>query len=220
MAEPVPGKPGSLRERDGSTVLAPEKKEAIRRHIKDLLSDDYSTRAASIVELEKYGEDAAEVLVDTLVTKTVDPNKLANFSEALSEIGKPSLNVVLHALSHIVDIKREEDVYLLGSFVDLLDLLRDRSAVGPLLDQVGKLNLAIKRNHNKQLVHCAESAKVLIHRLLIDLGEKSGLADLLEMIGDGRKRVRNGVVDALARVGDKRALVPLARLYELEEPVS
>lgn len=220
MTEPAPGKSGSLGERNGSAAPAPDIQEEIQRHIRELLSEDYTVRAASITELEKYGEDAAEALIDTLIKKAGDPSKFASFSDALVEIGKPSVSVILHALNHIVDIKRTEDVYLLESFLGPLGLLQDRRAIPPLTEHLAKLNAAIKRNHNKQLVHCAESAKVLIHRLLIELGERSGVDDLLEMLGDGRTRVREGVVDSLARVGDKRALVPLVRLYEIEEPVS
>jgi HEAT repeat protein len=200
-------------------VLPPAKKE-IERHIKDLLSDDYTVRAASVSELGKYGEDAAEAIVDTLLRKSDHPHALANFSDALAEIGKPSLNVILHALTHILEVKRAQDVYLLESFVELLGRLHDRRATGSLLDQLAKLNRAIKRNHDKQLVHCCEAAKVKIHRILIELGSKGGLSDLLEMLGDGRKRVRDGVVDTITRIGDKRALVSLVRLYDIEEHVS
>lgn len=222
MSEPEPEKPGgSAKERTGSAVLTPERREEIQKHIRDLLSDDYHVRAQSISELGKYGQEAAEALVHALLKKKPDhPHALANFSDALAEIGKPSLNVILHALNHIAEVRRCEDVYLLESFVDLLGVLHDRRAAGTLLEQLGKLNRAIRRNHDRTLVHCCEAAKVRIHRILIDLGEKGGVDDLLEMLGDGRRRVRDGVVDALTRVGDRRALVPLVRLYDIEEHVS
>jgi HEAT repeat protein len=220
MAEPEPEKPGSLKERNTPAVLLDPKKEEIRKHIKDLLSDDYTVRAASISELEKFGEDAAEELVDTIIRKSDQPHMLANFSDALAEIGRPSVNVVLHALTHIVEIRKPEDVYLLESFVELLGRLQERRAAAPLLEQLGKLDAAIKRNHHKQLVHCCEAAKVRIHHVLVELGEKGGLQDLLEMLGEGRHRVRDGVVAALTRIGDKRAVVPLVRLYDIEEHVS
>ena len=217
MAEP---EPGSLRERQGSAVLAPAAKEQIKRHVKELLSDDFSVRAASMTSLEKYGADAAEAIVDALVRKPAEPHALTNFSDALAEIGKPSLNVILHALNHVLEVKRSEDVYLIENFVDILTLLHDRRATAPLLDQLAKLNAAIKRNHNAQLVHCCEAAKVKIHRALIEFGEKGGLQDLIEMLGDGRRRVRDGVVEALTRIGDRRALVPLVRLYDIDEHVT
>ncbi len=219
MPEPEPERPGPFKERNGSTVLAPDKDE-IRRHIKDLLSDDFTVRAASINELGKYGQVAAEALVDALLKKQDHPHALANFSDALAEIGKPSLNVILHAFGHFMEVKQPRDVYLLESFIDLLSVLHDRRAVAPLLEQLAMLNRAASGGADRQLQNCCESAKIRIHRLLVDLGEKGGLEDLLAMLGDGRKRVRDGVVDALTRAGDRRALVPLLRLYDIEEHVS
>ena len=217
MSEP---EPGSTREKQGSAVLAPAAKEEIRKHVKELLSDDFAVRAASMTSLGKYGADAAEMIVDALVRKPAEPHALTNFSDALVEIGKPSIDVILHALGHIRNVKWPEDVYLIESFVDLLAQLRDRRAVTPLLEQLAKLNASVKRNHNPQLVHCCEAAKVKIHRALIEFGEKGGLDDLTEMLGDGRKRVRDGVVEAVTRIGDRRALVPLVRLYDIDERVA
>lgn len=214
---PDSDKPGSAK--NAAAVLPPAKKE-IERHLKDLLSEDYKVRAASVSELGKYGEDAAEAIVDSLIRKAGHPHALTNFADALAEIGKPSLNVLLHALTHVVEVKRAADVYLLESFVELLGLLRDRRAAAPLLEQLAKLNRAIRRNHDRQLVHCCEAAKVKIHRILIELGAKGGLSDLLDMLGDGRRRVRDGVVDSVTRIGDRRALVSLVRLYDIEEHVS
>src|SRR5882672_154264 len=218
MIEPQPGSvkinPGS------STPPPPAAKEEIKKHLKDLLSDDFTVRAASMTSLEKYGADAAEAIVDALVRKPAERNALTSFSEALAEIGKPSLNVILHALGHIAEVRRAEDAYLIENFVDVLLSLRDHRAGRPLFDQLAKLNAAIKRNHNPQLVHCCELAKVKIHHALVEFGEKAGLDDLIEMLGDGRKRVRDGVVEAVARIGDHRALVPLVRLFDIDEHVT
>jgi HEAT repeat protein len=218
MREPDPEKPATSKSLPA--VLPPSRKDEIQKHIKELLSDDYAIRSASIASLGKYGEEAALALVETLLKKADHPHALTNFSDALAEIGKPSFNVIVHALGHILEVKRPEDVYLVESLVDLLALQHDRRAIAPLAEQLDKLTRAIKRNHDRQLVHCSESAKVRIHRILIDLGEKSGLEDLLEMLGDGRRRVRDGVVEAITRIGDRRALVALLRLYDIEEHVS
>ncbi|HLY11902.1 MAG TPA: HEAT repeat domain-containing protein [Planctomycetota bacterium] len=212
--------PGSLREKQEHAALAPAAKEQIKKHVKDLLSDDYHVRAASMTSLEKYGSAAAEVIVDALVKKPEEPHALTSFTDALSEIGKPSLNVILHALNHLVEVKRPADAYLIENFVDLISSLRDRRAVPTLLEQLAKLQAAIKRNHHPQLVHCCELAKVKIHRALVEFGEKGGLNDLIEMLGDGRKRVRDGVVEAVSRIGDRRTLVPLVRLYDIDEHVT
>ena len=201
----------------GSSAVARETQDQIQKHIKDLLSEDYAVRAASVRMLGKFGEEAAEAIVDSLIKK---PDALTNFSDALAEIGKPSINVILHAFNHVVEIRKVEDVYLLESFVELLVPIADRRVSAPLLEQLAKLDKRMKKNHDKQVVHCCEAAKIKIHRVLAGLGEKGGLDDLLATIGDGRKRVRDGVVDALTRVGDRRAIVPLIRLYDIEEHVS
>ncbi|MBV8881272.1 MAG: HEAT repeat domain-containing protein [Planctomycetaceae bacterium] len=212
--------PGSLREKQHAAEIAPAAKEEIRKHVRDLLSDDFTVRAASMTSLEKYGAVAAEAIVDALVKKPEAGHALTNFSDALAEIGKPSLHVILHALNHIVEVKRPEDAYLIENFVDILSSLRDRRAAATLLEQLAKLNAAIKRNHNPQLVHCCELAKVKIHRALVEFGEKGGLDDLIDMLGDGRKRVRDGVVEAVTKIGDRRVLVPLVRLYDIDEHVT
>ena len=204
----------------GSLSAATENKDQIQRHIKDLMSDDYGVRAASVRMLGRFGEEAAEALVDSLLKKPAQDHALANFSDALAEIGKPSINVILHGFNHVVEIRKVEDVYLLESFVELLVPIADRRVAAPLLEQLAKLDKRMKKNHDKQVVHCCEAAKIKIHRILAGLGERGGLDDLLEMLGDGRKRVRDGVVDALTRVGDRRAIVPLVRLYDIEEHVS
>lgn len=206
--------PGQREKRDHADQVQ------IRKHVNELLSDDYAVRAASMTSLEKYGSAAAQVIVDTLVKKPEEPHALSSFTDALAEIGKPSLNVVLHALNHIVDVKRPADAYLIENFVDLLSSLRDRRAVPTLLEQLAKLNAAIRHNRHGQLVHCCELAKVKIHKALIEFGERGGLDDLIDMLGDGRKRVRAGVVEAVTRIGDRRALVPLVRLYDIDEHVT
>src|SRR5690242_9891329 len=98
MSEP---EPGSTRGKQGSAVIAPAAKEEIRKHVNALLSDDFAVRAASMSSLEKYGAVAAEAIVDALVRKPEEPHALTSFSDALAEIGKPSINVIRHALSHI-----------------------------------------------------------------------------------------------------------------------
>lgn len=201
------------------SAVARETQDQIQKHIKDLTSDDYEVRAASVRMLGKFGEEAAEALVDTLIKKPDHP-ALTNFSDALAQIGKPSINVILHGFTHIQEIRKVEDVYLLESFVELLAPIAERRVAAPLLDQLAKLDRRMKKNHDKQVTHCCEAAKIKIHRILAGLGEKGGLDDLLAMLGDGRKRVRDGVVDALTRVGDRRAIVPLVRLYDIEEHVS
>ncbi len=209
--------PEPLRGTSGSTTLIDQE---IRKHVQDLYSDDFATRAESITELEKFGKAAAEVIVNTLIKKSPPLNALVPFTEALEGIGKPAINVLIHALDLIPDVRSPEEVYVLEGFVDTLGRLGDRRAAQALVHQLTKLDRAIKRNHNKQLVEACTAAKVRVHILLSELGSRAGLNELLSMLGDGRRRVREGIVDACGRIGDRRALVSLIRLYAIEDDVS
>lgn len=219
MNEGEPRKPGSLPERSGPATVARNQKE-IHRHIQDLLSNDFNLRVESVEELEKYGEDAASAIVDTLWQKSDQPRAVSSLTEALEEIGKPCVNVLIHALSHIAEVRTPGHAYLLENLIETLGRLHDRRAAEPLAKQLGKLNEAIARNHNRALVDICEAAKVRIHRVLAEMGDRGGVEDLLATLGDGRRRVRDGVVQALTRVGDRRALLPLLRLYMVEDDVS
>ena len=40
------------------------------------------------------------------------------------------------------------------------------------------------------------------------------------MLGDGRRRLRDGIIESVTRIGDRRCLVPLVRLYDIDEHVT
>lgn len=189
--------------------------EEIKKHIKDLLAEDGSTKDACLTYLEKHGKEAAPILVGLMVSKSSRPEMLDPIEHALQEIGRPAVSALIQVLGHL-EIHREEDLYLLDSIVDTLWRLHDRRAAVSLLLQVNRLNKIIKRNHDKAFMDLCEASKVRIHVVLSDLGISAGREDLLDMLGDGRKRVRDGVVDALEKLGDRKALIPLLRLHELE----
>lgn len=218
MDDPVPQRMEPFRERNGSSVAA--QKDEIRKHIKDLLSGDFQVRSESVSVLEKYGEDAAEALVTALMTKSIPSQAVSTISAALEGLGKRSLSPLVSAMTHVSELRTPEEAYLLENLIETLGRIRDRRAAEPLLDQLGKLNRAIKRNHSRVLVDACVSARVRIHRILSDLGERGALDDLQQLLGDGRSRIRDGIVQSVARVGDRRALVPLLRLHEIEQKVS
>ena len=73
----------------------------LRRHIRDLTSENFQIRSESISGLEKFGERGAEALVETLLKKPLSHGLLRGFEEAFEEIGKPCANVLVRALSQI-----------------------------------------------------------------------------------------------------------------------
>jgi HEAT repeat protein len=203
----------------GSRSATPAALE-IRRHIRDLTSENFEIRSESVSGLEKFGERGAEALVETLLKKPLRHDFLRGFEEAFEEIGKPCERVLLRGLSQIREIRRAEDVYLIELFVETLGTFGGRRAVPAIAAQLGKLNRRIRSNHARLLTDICAAAKVRIHAVLANLDSRAGLDDLLATLGDGRHRVADGVVRALEQIGDRRALAPLVRLYAIEETVT
>jgi HEAT repeat protein len=214
MSDQPPGRRDSLRERDGAPVAT------IQKCLKDLESSDFRVRTDSLTELEKLGQPAAEAIVESLMKQSPRLELLSSYSDALEEIGRPSVSVIANALSHIREVRRPEHAHLVETFVESLARIGGRREAPTIVEQLPKLDAAIRRNGNVVLVDCCEKAKVEIHRVLAELNVKDAVDDLVAMLGDGRRRVRLGIVEAVEELGDRRALVPLLRLHRLEEDVS
>ena len=60
----------------------------IRASIKNLLSDDFTTRGISLEQLEKYGAEAAQEIVQTMLKMADKPHAMNRLCEALEEIGE------------------------------------------------------------------------------------------------------------------------------------
>jgi HEAT repeat protein len=198
----------------------PDVDAAIERGIQGLFSEDFEIRSSSVEILGKCGAQAARALTDLILKRRGESHLLSLFAEAFAEIGKPALPEIRVGLDGLSQLRRPEDVYLLETFADLLGLLDDRGAAEVLRRQIEKLRQAILTAKDPLLRECCEAARIRLRHVLFDLGDRGGLDDLLSLLGDGRRRVSSGLFELLAKIGDKRALVPLARLYAIEEPVS
>jgi len=192
----------------------------IRKSIQNLLSDDFTTRGISLEQLETYGVEAAQEIVRTMLKMADEPHAMNRLCEALEEIGKPSMSYILTTLDQISEIRKPTDAYLVLNLIETLYRIEDPGASEPVSRQLNKFSAAIERNHNNVLVDICEQAKVRIHTILANWNYSAASDDLHSMLGDGRKRVRDGLVNALGRFGDQRALLPLIRLYSIEESVS
>lgn len=200
-----------------STAVVPSE---LRRHIRDLTSENFEVRSESVSGLEKFGKRGAEALVETLLKKPLRNGFLRGFEEAFEEIGKPCAGALLRGLSQVREIRRAEDVYLIELFVESLGQLGEKRAAPAIAAQLGKLNRRIRENHARLLTDICLAAKVRLHAVLANLDSRAGLEDLLATLGDGRHRVPDGVVRALEQIGDRRAIAPLVRLYAIEESVT
>jgi HEAT repeat protein len=193
-----------------------EKRNEIKRYIKELFSDNDIAIFESINELARFGKEAVPLLVEELLKKSLPLEVRENIARALIEIGKPSVEPLLAALEALEGIKDPEELYLLEDLAKILTTLKEKRAEVLLVKHLSSLASLIERNENKVLLDICEAVKIRIHQMLCELGSKDGLEDLLYMLGDGRKRVREGVVESITKIGDRRALLPLLRLYEME----
>ncbi|MEK7449506.1 MAG: hypothetical protein AAB019_08480 [Planctomycetota bacterium] len=82
------------------------------------------------------------------------------------------------------------------------------------------LNRDQSASGGKKKYELYQTARFKIHDLLGEMEAPDGLDDLLILLGDGTKRVPVDIIETLAKVGDRRALVPLIRLYPIESTIS
>ena len=188
--------------------------------IHDLFSEQYEVRVSAVSTLAKIGEKAAGPMIEVLLRRRAEPHALSNFSDALAEIGKPALPAIVAGLERITELKRPVDVYLLETLAEILGMLEDRRGIEALGKQLERLHDAIRTSSDPAVRECCEAARMRVRRVLFDLGDRGGAEELMSILGDGRKRLPSDMVGLLAKVGSKRALIPLARLHAIEETVS
>jgi hypothetical protein len=192
------------------------KRSEIKRSVKDLFSDSDIVVSDAINELTKFGSESVTILVEELLKKSLSSAVRENIITALKEIGKPSIEPMLSVLNNINELTKPEDIYLMEDIARVLTALKDKRVEPLIITQINKLNNLIAKKEQRMMIDICEAVKIRLHQMLCELGSRGGLEDLILLLGDGRKRVREGVIDAIARIGDKRAILPLLRLYEIE----
>jgi hypothetical protein len=84
-----------------------------------------------------------------------------------------------------------------------------------------RLGDAARQDSAAGMRDCCRSALLRLHLIRFSLGDRDeALEDLLDLLGDGRRRVPQGLVELLGKVGTFDAVLPLARLYAIEQCVS
>jgi HEAT repeat protein len=185
-----------------------------------LFSDNLDARLQALDAIERAGESAAILLVETLLKTPPQSGRYPVLAEALERIGKPVVPLLLAGLGTVEIPRRADEVYLLEAVAEVLGHLADRRAVPALARMISLLRASSRRPADAFVASLSEAAKIRVHRALADLGSRDGADDLLELVGDGRKRVREEVIELAARVGDRRFLPALLRAHEKAVPVS
>ncbi len=209
--------------------------EQIQQLLDNLFSDEIETRRQTVRQLINIGPAVAKQLVGMLTQNPLDATKLFRLTYALEELGKLAVPPLLESLDNIKDFGNPTNVTLLETIVDTLIRVHDKNAVHWLVDKTKELKSEIRKiqktppaDNNKngspvvddKRIGLYQNARLRIHVLLGEMGSSDGLDDLLTLLGNGKTRVHEDIIETIVKIGDKRALVPLLRLYPLELSIS
>jgi HEAT repeat protein len=191
----------------------------LEKQVKGLMSDDYFEQLKSTFVIERYGKEAAVLIIEMMLKSTSSLDKINDGTYMLQVIGKNAVEPILKALGTL-KIEKNHDVYLLNGLVETLGDIGDKSAAPAVAQLVDKLNNVITESKSEFMLALCQDSKVRTHAVLAELQDKSRYDDLLNLLGDGTKRVPLEVVNTLAKIGDKRALVPLLKLFNNSDGAS
>ena len=222
---------------DGTKTLTDSEIQTI---LQNLFSEDYTTRQKIIVYLNINQHVIAKPLVEMLVKNTTHHTLVFQVTYALEVIGKSAVSVLLEALAKIGEIKTPLDVARMENISETLIRINDKSGATVLADYLRDIKARIDEinknvNHNNshtppdecwwssdlgKKMEFYQMARMKIHCLLGEMNSPVGLDDLLALLGDGTKRVPGDIIETLAKIGNRNALVPLVRMYPVESEIS
>lgn len=219
-----------------ATTLTPTiSREQVQQLLNNLFSSEIDIRRQTVRQLINIGPIVAKYLVGMLVQNPLDATNLFRVTYALEELGKLAVPPLLETLDNIKDFSNPTNITLLETIVDTLIRVHDKNAIPWLVDKTKELKSEIRRiqkqtsdGNNKngspppdeKRLELYQNTRLRIHVLLGEMGSHEGLDDLLTLLGDGKTRVHEDIIETIAKLGDKRALVPLLRLYPLESSIS
>jgi hypothetical protein len=183
----------------------------LRQYLRNLLSSDYPDRLEAEGQLKQVGREAADAIIPMMI-KAPDLSAFPAFTHALEEIGKAAGEPACAALETL-EVRRERDVYLAECLIEVLRQIRDRRTAPVIARMIDKFNAVIERNGNSVLVSICQHARLKAHLVLGEFGDRSRVQDLMNQIERDRRLLHPSIIEVLAELGDKRALVPLLKIY-------
>ncbi len=202
--------------------------EASRDALTKLLDDQHKTVRQAALE----GLAAMRIPVDPgpVCQRLRDPDLTvqAKAIETIVQMNDPK------AVHHLLDLLQDESEYVRRAAVEVLNQIGNTSAIKDLLgalrdrdwwvrvraaDALGTIGgpkvveavLSLVKDRDEFIRRCA--VEILIASKT-HAGGESVLSSLLEALGDADWWVRERAIDALAGLGDRRAVVPLLRVME------
>lgn len=187
----------------------------IRALIQDVLSADYPARLQSAVLLGLQGEEAADELIRVL-QRSNDESPFPVVTQVLEAMGKNVHGAVLRAL-HGIELKRPNDVYLAECLLDVIAAHGNGKMSEAAAAVIDRCAAASRDARDEELVPLYQHARVKAHALLADLSDRSRLNDLIRLSESEGPHLLPEVIDALHEIGDRRAIRPLLRSYQVQE---
>lgn len=187
--------------------------------VNDLLGDDLEARLSAMSGLAQHGRKGAEVLAGCLA-RTSDPFAQDTLLAALEEIQRPAFEPLLSVFSRLGTPRSLQSFEQIENMARSLVYIGDRKAIPVILEHLHRLKSLAERSHETRVVERCHTTCLKLVLLLAEVGVSDGLPELLSLLQDGTRRVPEAVIDALARIGDRRALLPLLRLHAIEKRVS
>lgn len=164
---------------------------------------DKVVRSRAIQALEFIGDERAVEPLITMLRSEFDPVRGKDMLRVATKLGGPTIAGRLLQL-----LNNHKSPPIQRQIVDMLGEIRYAAAVEPLLELLGRLDYQ-DHYHNQEL-------RTAVLRVLGLLRDVRAVEPLLRLLESGRVR-RNDVLDALGRIGDRRAL-PFAEHYYFHAP--
>ncbi|MDI6732355.1 MAG: hypothetical protein QME51_00090 [Planctomycetota bacterium] len=177
--------------------------------------------------IEVIGKLAVPYLIDALnktpeIKNQLDIAHVENIVETLIRINDKNASTIL--LKYLQNIKEKTEQ--LTRAIEQPRNNRD-SVATPQVSGKGNGNnnggekpLPEQKSSLAKKLEFYQMARIKIHWLMGEMNSSEGLNDLLDLLGDGNRRVPGDVIETLGKIGNKNALSSLIRLYAKESNIS
>lgn len=195
----------ALERQNAATALGKLHHPAAVEPLIDLLWNerDKVVRSRAIQALEFINDPRAVEPLLTMLRSEFDAVRGRDMLRVVTKLGGPNVAGRLLQL-----LNNHKSPTLQRQIVDMLGEIRYAAAVDPLLDLLSRLDYQ-DHYHNQEL-------RTAVLRVLGLLRDERAVEPLLRLLESGRAR-RNDVLEALGRIGDRRAL-PFAQHYYFHAP--
>lgn len=191
----------------------------LKQDIETWLSQDVSRRNGSLSRILARGAAAAPALMDVMFRSADHELKKLQICNALREMGQSAIPHIAKALEKVQQVRSIADVAVIEDLTELLLQIDPRKTTALALQQLAKLNTVPLKN--RPLAEAINNARVKMVLCIAEEGQSPEAVDeVTALLGDGSVLVPVALFEVLQKSGDRRALVPLLRLFPRQNAAS